>query len=60
MAAMQLIRKHAGIETTVLLERRSRAGQRSLKQGQLEVVGRGRRQLDSAGGPTSKGAIPKI
>jgi hypothetical protein len=45
----------AGTETTALLERRTRAGHRSLKQGQLEVVGRGRRQLDSAGGPTSKG-----
>jgi hypothetical protein len=45
----------AGTETTALLERRTRAGHRSLKQGQLEVVGGGRRQLDSAGGPTSKG-----
>jgi hypothetical protein len=49
MAAMQLcscFSLDAGTETVGLLERRTRAGHRSLKQGQLEVVGRGRRQLN--------------
>jgi len=42
----------AGTETTALLERRTRAGHRSLKQGQLEVVGIGAAgHLSSAGGP---------
>jgi hypothetical protein len=40
--------------TPALLERRTRAGHRSLKQGQLEVVGRGRPLLRPKGGPTIK------
>jgi len=57
MAAMQLwscSRSEAGTETPDLLERRTRAGHRSLKQGQLEVVGRGRPLLRTTGGPTIK------
>jgi hypothetical protein len=50
-ATLFLLSLDDGTETTAPPERRTRAGHRSLKQGQLEVVGRGRPLKDGRAAP---------